>query len=202
MPEIRPKKSDLARERILRAARRIFAEEGYEGATIRAIAAAATINPSMVIRYYGSKEGLFAAVATLDFNAGALAGRPWAELGEALVAHVLDRWDDPVEGAALAAMMRASTGSEAARARITAQFSAQLRDLFAALGPAAAPAAPFIATQILGMGMARYVWKIPAVASLPREVLVTRIGGAVQYYLDDAAARIATSRDIPDPQSG
>jgi AcrR family transcriptional regulator len=183
----KPRKSQLARDRILVAARRIFADDGYERATIRAIAAEASINPSMVIRYYGSKEGLFAAVADLDFKAAPLAELPIAQLGEALVRHVLDLWDNPKEGAALAAMMRASISNEAARERIVAQFSSQLAGLFAAIGPAALPAAPFIATQILGLTMARYIWRIPVISALPKDLVVKRIGKTVQRYLDDAA---------------
>ncbi len=107
----RPRKSDVARDRILAAARRIFSEEGYEGTTIRAIAATASINPAMVMRYYGSKEGLFAAVANLDFRVAPLAGVPVAELGEALVRHVMALWENPRDGVVLAAMMRASSAS-------------------------------------------------------------------------------------------
>jgi AcrR family transcriptional regulator len=183
----KPRKSDLARDRILDAARRIFADDGYERATIRAIAAEASINPSMVIRYYGSKEGLFAAVAKLDFKIAALAGVPVAQLGETLVRHALDQWDHPTNGAALAAMMRASISNEAARERIVAQFSEQIAGLFAAIGPAAMAAAPFVATQMLGLAIARYIWRIPLVAALPRDVVVKQIGKAVQRYLDDAA---------------
>src|SRR5271157_5212407 len=123
VPPEKPRKSQLARDRILVAARRIFAENGYGRATIRAIAAEASINPSMVIRYYGSKEGLFAAVAKLDLKVASVAGVPVAQLGEALVRHVLNQWDDPRDGAALPAMMRASISNEAARERIVAQFS-------------------------------------------------------------------------------
>ena len=186
MIEAAPKKSDLARERILSAARKIFAAEGYEGATIRAIAAEASINPSLVIRYFGSKEELFAAIATLDFKAGALASVPPESLGEALVAHVLDLWDSERDGAALAAMMRASISNEAARERVVAQFTAQLAQIFGIIGPHAFAAAPFIATQILGLTMARYVWRIPPVAALPREAIVENVGRTVQRYLDDA----------------
>jgi len=171
----------------LEAARRSFANEGYERSTIRAIAAEAAINPSMVIRYYGSKEALFVSVATLDFKAGILAALPRGRLGEGLVRHVLDRWDDPKDGAALAAMMRASTSNEAARERIVAQFSQQLAGLFAAIGPGAGLAAPFIATQILGLTMGRYIWRIPAIASLPKETIVKQIGKTVQRYLNDLA---------------
>jgi AcrR family transcriptional regulator len=182
----RPRKSDLARQRILEAARRVFSAEGYERATIRAVAADAQINPSMVIRYYGSKEGLFAAVAHLDFKTVPLTAVAPAELGQALVRHVLGLWEDPREGAALAAMMRASITNEDARARIVAQFSVQIGGLFAAVGASIAPAAPFIATQILGLVMARYLWRIPAIADLSAEAVVERVGPAVQRYIDDA----------------
>lgn len=184
----RPLRSQAARDRILAAARHIFAAEGYERATIRAIAALAAINPSMVIRYYGSKEGLFAAVATLDFKAAPLTALPRSGFGEALVRHVLSRWDDPKDGAALAAMMRASTSNEVARERIVRQFSDQLAGLFAAIGPTAGLAAPFIATQILGLTMGRYIWRIPAIASLSKEVIIERVGKTVQRYLDDMTA--------------
>ena len=110
-----------------------------------------------------------------------------AQLGEALVRHNLDQWDDPKDGAALAAMMRASISNEAARERIVAQFSEQVAGLFAAIGPAAMPAAPVIATPMLGLTMARYIWRIPFIAALPKELVVKRIGKAAPRYLDDAA---------------
>jgi AcrR family transcriptional regulator len=181
----RRKKSDLARDRILTEARRIFAEEGYERTTIRAIAASVPINPSLVIRYFGSKEELFAAVATLEFKTLPLVKLPKGRLGEALVRHVLDRWDDHQEGEALAAMTRASITNEAARERIVVQFQQQLSGLFGELGPVVAPAAPFIATQILGLTMARYIWRIPAVTRLTKEQVVLTVGKAVQRYLND-----------------
>jgi AcrR family transcriptional regulator len=181
----RPRKSDLARQRILEAARLIFSAEGYERATVRAIAAEAQINPAMVIRYYGSKEGLFAAVAHLDFKTAPLASVAPSELGRALVRHVLSLWDDPKEGAALAAMMRASITNESTRERIVAQFSSQISGLFAVVGPSVAPAAPFIATQILGLVMARYLWRIPAIAVLSRDSVIDRVGRAVQRYIDE-----------------
>lgn len=180
------RKSDLARERIAAAARKIFAEEGYEGATIRAIAAEAAINPAMVIRYFDSKEGLFAAVTTLSLRPESLAGIAPEALGEALVTHVLDLWEDEHDGAALAAMMRASISNEAAREGVVAQFGGQLAQVFAIIGPWALGAAPFVATQILGLTMARFVWRIPVVAGLPRAVVIERVGRAVQRYLDEA----------------
>lgn len=60
------RRSDATRATILAAARERFAADGYEKATIRAIARDARIDPSMVMRYYGNKAGLFAAAVAID----------------------------------------------------------------------------------------------------------------------------------------
>ncbi|WP_084962763.1 TetR/AcrR family transcriptional regulator [Thermoactinospora rubra] len=60
--ESRPRDREATRRRLLRAARELFAEHGYEGVTVRMIAAAADANLALVARYFGSKAGLFAEV--------------------------------------------------------------------------------------------------------------------------------------------
>src|SRR4029079_13461885 len=94
----KPSKSDAARLRITTAARTLFAVRGYERTTVRDIAAVATINPSLVIRYFGSKAALFAAVSPLDLEIGLLPARDRDEVGHALVVHLLDRWEDGETG--------------------------------------------------------------------------------------------------------
>src|SRR5919201_1681541 len=88
-----PRRSDPTRAAILAAARDRFAADGYDRATIRAIAADAGIDPAMVMRYYGNKEKLFAAAASFDLRLPDLTGLPEAEYGQALVRHFLDRWE-------------------------------------------------------------------------------------------------------------
>ncbi|HEY3086690.1 MAG TPA: TetR family transcriptional regulator, partial [Jatrophihabitantaceae bacterium] len=63
-----PRRSDVTRAEILHAAQTRFATDGYQRATIRAIAADAAIDPSMVMRYYGSKAQLFAAAVDIDLR--------------------------------------------------------------------------------------------------------------------------------------
>jgi AcrR family transcriptional regulator len=63
----KPLRSAATRANILRAAQARFASDGYHKATIRAIAAAADIDPSMVMRYYGNKAALFAPPSTSIF---------------------------------------------------------------------------------------------------------------------------------------
>lgn len=50
-------------ERILAAARQIFAELGYDRTTIRAVALAAGVDAGLVMHYFGSKDLLFAQAA-------------------------------------------------------------------------------------------------------------------------------------------
>src|SRR5919201_1321688 len=87
------RRSDASRSAILAAARERFAADGYERATIRAIAKDARIDPAMVMRYYGSKERLFAAAAEFDLRLPDLAAIPRARLGRTVVGIFLDRWE-------------------------------------------------------------------------------------------------------------
>lgn len=61
-PGTRGAKAAQTRQAILASARRAFAEHGYDGVGLRAIAAGAGVTAMMVNRYYGSKEGLFGEV--------------------------------------------------------------------------------------------------------------------------------------------
>lgn len=60
--------ADGTRERIKRAARTLFAEKGFAGVTVDAIAAAAEANKAMLYYHFGSKEGLYLAVINEDLE--------------------------------------------------------------------------------------------------------------------------------------
>ena len=68
------------REAILEAARRDFGQHGYDGATIRGIAASAGVNPALIHHFYGTKERLFAAAMQLPVLPSEIMGRLWARL--------------------------------------------------------------------------------------------------------------------------
>ena len=113
--EARPRRSDATRSAILAAARERFAADGYDRATIRAIAAAARIDPSMVMRYYGSKEGLFAAAAEFELGLPDFGEVPREEVGARAAAYFLERWEDDDS---LQALLRVGVTNEAAAARL------------------------------------------------------------------------------------
>ncbi|MGI5524713.1 TetR family transcriptional regulator [Micromonospora sp. CA-259024] len=178
-----PRRSDATRAAILRAARERFAADGYERATIRAIAADARIDPSMVMRYYGSKEGLFAAAAEFDLRLPDLAPVPPARLGEVLVRHFLTRWEGDET---LVALLRAASTNPGAAERMRGIFADQLTAAVAAFGtdPAmTARRAGLVASQILGLAYTRYVVRLPPMVDTTPEELVSWIAPTLQRYL-------------------
>jgi AcrR family transcriptional regulator len=180
-----PRRSDATKAAILAAAREQFAASGYQAATIRSIATAAGIDPSMVMRYYGNKEGLFAAAAEFDLQLPDLQALPREGVGAALVAHFMDRWEDDE---ALMALLRTAVTNEAAAERMRSMFASQVAPAIARLlglpRSAAALRAGLVATQLLGLALCRYVLKLPPVVGLSRAEVVRRVAPAVQGYLD------------------
>jgi AcrR family transcriptional regulator len=179
------RKADQTKSVILSAARERFAESGYEAATIRAIAADANIDPSMVMRYFGSKEQLFAAAAEFDLRFPDLSDVPPGELGTALVSHFLSRWEDDE---ALIVLLRSATTNAEAAQRMTEIFAVQLMPAIAKIVPGDAPRrAGLIATQVLGMALCRFVLRLPPVVGLTRVELIEWLGPTLQRYATDAS---------------
>jgi AcrR family transcriptional regulator len=167
---------------ILAAARQRFAESGFERATIRAIAADANIDPSMVMRYFGNKDQLFAAAADFDLQIPDLSDVDRKKLGSRLVAHFLDRWE---RDEALVVLLRCSTTNDEAAQRMRKIFSSQLRPVIAKVGGAdASRRAGLIATQVLGLALCRYVLRLPPVVAMSHDEVIAWLGPTVQRYLD------------------
>lgn len=61
--------SDITRERIIKAAERLFAERGYEATSVRAIVAKARVNQAAINYHFGGKDGLYREVLRASFKA-------------------------------------------------------------------------------------------------------------------------------------
>lgn len=166
---------------ILAAAREHFARSGYERATIRGIAADAAIDPSMVMRYFGSKEGLFAAAARFDLELPDLAATPEDQLGRRLVGHFVARWE---RDDALVVLLRSAATNTAAAERMSEIFTTQLLPVVDGAHEAdAGRRAGLIATQMLGLALCRYVLRLPPVVAMSPDELADWLGPTVQRYL-------------------
>jgi AcrR family transcriptional regulator len=176
-----------ARELILDAARAQFAEQGYEGATMRAIARVAGVDPALVSYYFGSKSGLFVESLRLPVNPADAIASVLAEgtdgLGERLVTRFLAVWDNPTTGEPIISVLR----SAASRPELLREFVERqiVPRLGAALeGPDAQLRATAIASQMLGLALVRYVLRVEPLASAEPEQVVARIAPTVQRYAD------------------
>jgi AcrR family transcriptional regulator len=180
----KPLRSQPTRDRILAAARKIFGEEGYDRTTIRMVATAAEIHPSLVMRYYGSKEGLFAAAATFDLQLPDLSAVPHEELGRTLVRHALRRWG--AGDGELPALLRIAVTHEPARNRLEEILRDQVAPALSGVcgRRRATTCAALVATQMLGLAVARFVLRLPIVTSLSERTLIDEVGPTIQAYID------------------
>lgn len=180
-----------ARTAILAAAQKRFAEAGYERTTIRAVAADATIDASMVMRYYGNKEGLFAAATRIELALPDLSRVPRGRLGEAVAQHFLSRWEENESGSPLRVLLSSALAGSAAAQKMAAIFRSQLTPVITAanVGDAAEAAerAGLVATQILGFALCRYVLRLPPIVGLDHEAAVRWLAPTIQSYLTGPA---------------
>jgi AcrR family transcriptional regulator len=174
---------------LLRAAREVFAESGFDGSTVRAIAARAGVDAAMVNHWFGGKEGLFAqAVLKLPFDprelAGLLLDGDPGTIGERIVRTFVTRWDG-AGGQSFAALIRSIAGHEESMRVLRETL---MKHVFARVVAVVAPdrhdlRAGLCATQLLGLGMTRYVAEFEPIAKADLDTLVPAIAPALQRYL-------------------
>jgi AcrR family transcriptional regulator len=179
------------REAILEAARRRFAEHGFDGATIRGIAADAGVDPALVHHFYGSKEKLFVEAMRFPIVPSEVlsrvAGTGRRRLGEAIVRAVLDVWEAEETRAQALALLRSAVTNERAATMLREFVSSAILGHVAMLahGEDAPYRASLVASQIVGLGIARYVVGLGPLAAASTDELVAAIGPTVQRYLTD-----------------
>lgn len=181
------------RDKILRAARTQFARHGYEGSTIRGIAAAARVDPKLVLHYFDSKDGVFSAAMEFPFDPAeaipTLLEPGLDGLGERLARFFIEVWDSPA-GARAHAIVRSMVTSESA-ASLMRNFVT--REILARVALALRLDRPDVraglaASQLVGIAMLRYVVKVEPLASASSDEVAAWIGPTLQRYFTDPAA--------------
>jgi AcrR family transcriptional regulator len=185
----RPAGSSNTRERILVSARELFARNGISNTSIRAVAAAAGVDSALVHHYFGTKEQLFAAAVDIPIDPmeviGPLREVPVEELGYRLPSILLPLWDSEIGAAFIATLRSILAGSE------VNLFRTFIQDVIGVeVGPRVdnPPGTgiiriQFVASQLVGVIMARYILKLEPFASLPAQQIADTIGPNLQRYL-------------------
>jgi AcrR family transcriptional regulator len=177
------------REAILEAARARFADHGYDGATIRGIAADADVDPALVHHYFGTKERLFVdAMRFPVVPSEALAtvvGSDRERLGEAIARVVLGVWETPELRSQAEALLRSAVTNDRAAAMLRSFVTSTiLRMVAEGLDDEDAEyRASLVASQIIGLGIARYVVALEPLAEASVGDVAAAIGPTLQRYL-------------------
>jgi AcrR family transcriptional regulator len=184
-----------SKKRIVHAARSRFTREGYQRATVRAIAADAGVDVAMVYYFFGNKEGLFTAAAVTGpehplHQLAALLDEGPEHIGHRLVRQFLERWDTGAAFEPLVALWNSADLLPQARnmlqhslvgplaKRLGSEFGVRDAELRLEL----------VASHLIGLAFARYQLKIEPIASTAIDQLVVSIGPTVERYLTDPAA--------------
>jgi AcrR family transcriptional regulator len=173
---------------ILEAAQRLFAEVGFEKTTIRGVAAQAGIDPALVMQYFGSKEGLFAASARAFADRKRALDAPRDALAAAALQDLFTGFEDPGQAAASIAVLRNCLTHERAlavmRDQVMSERHAKLAETIG--GPDADLRAGLLASIMIGTTIARYLIEIPAVAGAGREDLERVLGPVLNALVEPA----------------
>ncbi|RBI71235.1 TetR/AcrR family transcriptional regulator [Roseovarius sp. TE539] len=182
-------KSETTRQAILEAAQRQFYEKGYDGASVRRIAQAVPIDPAMIMRYFGSKEGLFSAAVVIDLKLPDPEKIPHDRAGAALVAHFLNLWEGERSAIGLPILLRSAVSNQDAADKIRAVFEKQVAPTIAGLTRTddADIRAGLIVSQLFGLALCRYILKLPPVVDMTADEIITRIGPIIQRHLGGSA---------------
>lgn len=185
----------MTKERILTVARAAFARHGFDGATVRAIAAEADVSPNLITRYFGGKGGLFRAATDIDLDVPDVLPGEFPALGRRIAAKVVSRWEHAGAEDPLLMMLRSAGTSDEAAGELGDFFLEQAArplaaHLVAELGCTDAQAYDRVAgvgALIMGVVMSRYVMRTGPLAAAGPGRLTLWLGDRIQRLIDGAA---------------
>lgn len=176
------------RDAIAAAARAAFADVGYDRATMRSIAAAAGVDPALIVHFFGSKEDLFREVTALPPEMGAamagLAGGPREEVGRRFASAVVGMLDSPATRSVVLARVRSAASHPEAAALVRELVSRDLGLLTSSLTDDRPETRAVLAgTQVVGLAFVRYVVRVEPLASMDAAAVVDVLAPTFQRIL-------------------
>jgi AcrR family transcriptional regulator len=176
---------------VLSAARKQFAEHGFERTTIRAVAADAGIDPALVMQLFGNKEQLFSAAAQASIDLHSLVEAPVGDLAKASAAHLFSGFEEPSRRDSSEALLRSCLTHPLAGQILRDQVMAPAQSTVAATigGNDAELRAAVLNACTLGVTIARYLLRVPAMAQADQ--------GDLERILEPALRALVEAK--PDP---
>jgi len=185
----RPPGPSDTRDRILASARELFARNGIDKTSIRAIAAAAGVDAALVHHYFGTKQQLFVAAVRIPIDPmlviGPLRETPVDELGLTLPSLLLPLWDSEMGSGLIATLRSLLAGNEVSLIRSFLQEVVAVEVGTRVDDPPGSGRirVQFVASQLVGVVMARYILELEPFKSLPVQQVAETIAPNLQRYL-------------------
>jgi AcrR family transcriptional regulator len=193
--EKRPRNASKTRADILAAARARFGAEGYERTTLRAVAADVGVDPALVIRYFGSKQELFAATVEFTIELPDLSDVDPDEVAGLLLPRFFTVWE---EDAKFVALLRAATTSRTAADTLREVFARQVAPkLITAVPDHPLQRVGLMGAFVIGLATTRYVLANPPIASISRDELSRWAAPVITQLLVGPAPNTPTPRRGP-----
>ena len=187
--------TDSSRSDIVEAARREFAERGYERATIRSIAANARVDPATIYHFFDDKNDLLTAALEFPVSDDVVRRLIPADgdvSATALLTGVLALWKEPEIAERLTALIRVAVTHPDAAAGVSAVLrESVLEPLIDGIGSDDAELrAGLVGAQIAGLALFRLVMPFPPIADASIDELVEAVSPTINRYLTGALDRI------------
>ena len=185
----RPAGPSDRRERILASARELFSRNGIDKTSIRAIAADAGVDAALVHHYFGTKTQLFAAAIHIPIDPMTVIGKlkevPVEQIGHTLPSILLPLWDSEIGKGFVATLRSILAGNDVSLVR---SFLQEI--IIGEIGPrvdnppgSSRVRIQFVASQLVGVAMARYILELDPFSTLPADQIAETIAPTLQRYL-------------------
>ncbi|HEX4434239.1 MAG TPA: TetR family transcriptional regulator [Acidimicrobiales bacterium] len=189
------------RGEIVEAAKRVFAAKGYDGASLRAVAREAEVDPALVHHYFDGKASLFVAAMALPFDPGVIpmhehpdamaaraGGVPGLSPGKMVITGFLTMWDQ-AEGtgssfASCVAGMAASVNvADAMREFVSERIWEKSPVNEGESDDMTRQRRALVSSQLMGLAFIRYILRVPPISTTTPEEIARWAGPTLDRYM-------------------
>src|ERR1700722_5580026 len=180
------------RGEIVEAAKRVFAAKGYDGASLRAVAREAEVDPALVHHYFDGKASLFVAAMALPFDPRTVPMHEHPDSstspGTMVITGFLTMWDH-AEGtgssfASCVAGMAASTNvADAMREFVAERIWEKSPANEGESDEVTRQRRALVSSQLMGLAFIRYILRVPPISTTTPEEIARWAGPTLDRYM-------------------
>jgi AcrR family transcriptional regulator len=187
------------RGEIVEAAKRVFAAKGYDGASLRAVAREAQVDPALVHHYFDGKASLFVAAMALPFDPRSVKDQEFpvtststaaapATVGTMVITGFLTMWD-AAEGtgssfaSCVAGMAASASVADAMREFVAERVWNHVPVNEGEDEERARQRLALVSSQLMGLAFTRYVLRVPPVSTATPAEIARWAGPTLERYM-------------------